>query len=67
MLNDRDTARTVTGRRWPNSDPVGCRSTVLPVDVYVHKETVQSIPAVTRVRESAKTAQESWPTWRCSK
>lgn len=66
-LNDRDTASTVTGVRCPNSEPVGCRSTDLLVDVNVHAETVQSVPDVISVRESAKIALDSWPICRCSK
>lgn len=55
-LKERETARTVTGVRWPNSDPIGCRSTDLEVAVTVHKEMVQSVPQVMSVRESAKLA-----------
>lgn len=62
VLNERDTARTVIGERWPNRVPAGCRSTDLLPDVYVQIETVQSLPAVTSVRESAKMAHDSWPT-----
>lgn len=61
VLNDRDTASVVTGERCPNSDPVGCRSTDLMDEVKVQIDTVQSAPAVTNVRESAKIAQDSWP------
>lgn len=67
VLNERDTARTVTGVRWPNSDTAGCKSMVLPDEVYVHIEIVQSTPDVTSVRESAKIAHDSWPTCSCSK
>lgn len=59
VLNERETARTVTGERWPNKVPAGCRSTDLLPDVYVQIDTVQSLPAVTNVRESAKMAQDS--------
>lgn len=55
-LNERETASTVTGARWPNSDPLGCRSTDFELVVTVHREIVQSVPLVTRVRESAKCA-----------
>lgn len=59
VLNDRDTARAVTGERCPNNVTVGSKSTVLPADVYVHIEIVQSTPDVTSVRESAKIALDS--------
>ena len=58
-LNDRDTANTVTGERCPKSDPAGCSSTDFAVEVNVHVETVQSVPEVTRVRESANIAADS--------
>jgi hypothetical protein len=58
-LKERDTASTVTGARWPKSDPIGCKSTALEVAVTVHKDIVQSAPQVTRVLESAKLAWES--------
>lgn len=61
VLNDRETASVVTGDRWPNNDPAGCKSTDLPLDEKVHVETVQSVPDVTSVRESAKIAQDNWP------
>jgi hypothetical protein len=67
VLNDRDTASTVTGVRWPNNVTAGSKSTALLVEVYVHIEIVQSAPDVTSVRESAKMAQESWPMCSCSK
>jgi hypothetical protein len=53
--------------RCPNKDPAGCRSTDFEFAVKVHIEMVQSAPEVTSVRESAKAAAVSWPTWRCSK
>jgi hypothetical protein len=55
-LKERETASTLTGVRWPKSDPIGCRSTDLDVAVIVHRETVQSVPHVMSVRESAKLA-----------
>jgi hypothetical protein len=58
-LKERDTASTVTGARWPKREPMGCKSTDLEVAVTVHKEIVQSVPQVMRVRESAKLAWES--------
>lgn len=59
MLNDRDTVRTVIGERWPKRVPAGCKSTDLLPEVNVQMETVQSLPAVTSVRESAKIAQDN--------
>jgi hypothetical protein len=55
-LKEREMASTVTGARWPKSDPMGCKSTDLDVAVTVHNEIVQSVPQVTSVRESAKLA-----------
>lgn len=58
-LNERETARTVTGVRWPNNDRMGCKSTDREVAVTAQSEMVQSVPQVMRVRESAKLAWES--------
>lgn len=67
VLNDRETARTVTGDRWPKREAFGRRSTDRDVDVNDQTAMVQSVPAVIKVWESAKIAQESWPIWTCSK
>ena len=61
VLNDRETASVVTGERCPNKDPAGCKSTDRLVDEKFHVETVQSVPDVTSVRESAKIAEDNWP------
>jgi hypothetical protein len=54
-------AKTVTGFLWPKRQAFGCGSTSLLEECTVHTDTVQSTPAVTRVRESANSPQESCP------
>jgi len=44
-----------------NRQTLGCKSTDFEVDTTVQTEMVQSAPAVTRVLESAKRAEESCP------
>src|SRR5947207_7097310 len=61
-LNERDTARTVTGVRFPKREALGWRSTDFEVEVKDQTDMVQSVPAVIKVCESAKTPQDSCPT-----
>lgn len=67
VLKDRVTARTETGLRWPKRDACGCNSTDFALAWNDHIETVQSVPAVTNVRESANRAHDNCPIWSCSK
>lgn len=67
VLNERETVRTLAGVRCPKSDPAGCKSTDLAVELYVHIDTTQSVPEVTNVRESAKIVQDNCPICKCSK
>jgi hypothetical protein len=57
----------VTEVLCPNKQALGFRSTVLEALTTCQIEIVQSVPAVTRVRESTKRALESCPWWICSK